>query len=105
MRPTQTAPHYRLYALPGMPPARPGLVRVASGGAAIDVELWAMPAAAVGAFLADVPPPLAIGTLRLADDREVKGFLCEACAVADARDITAFGGWRRYLAAGAGGRS
>jgi len=103
--PTQTAPQYRLYALPGMPPARPGLVRVASGGAAIDVELWAMPAAAVGAFLADVPPPLAIGTLRLADDREVKGFLCEACAVADARDITAFGGWRRYLAAGAGGRS
>ncbi|RPJ45157.1 MAG: allophanate hydrolase, partial [Betaproteobacteria bacterium] len=101
--PTQTAAQYRLYALPGMPPARPGLVRVASGGAAIDVELWAMPAAAVGAFLADVPPPLAIGTLRLADGREVKGFLCEACAVADARDITAFGGWRRYLAAGAGG--
>ena len=103
--PMQTAAQYRLYALSGVPPARPGLVRVASGGAAIEVELWAMPSAAVGGFLAEVPAPLAIGTLRLADDREVKGFLCEACAVADARDITAFGGWRCYLAEGAGAQS
>jgi allophanate hydrolase len=61
-----------------------------------------MPAAAVGGFLAEVPPPLGIGTLRLADGREVRGFLCEAFAVVDARDITAYGGWRRYLAANAG---
>ena len=95
---TQTVPCYRLYALSGGPPARPGLVRVGSGGAAIDVELWAMPVDALGSFVAGVPAPLGIGTLQLADGREVKGFLCEAWAVADARDITAYGGWRRYLA-------
>lgn len=95
---TRTAPCYCLYALPGGPPARPGLVRVGSGGAAIDVELWAMPVDALGSFMAGVPAPLGIGTLRLANGREVKGFLCEAWAVAEARDITAYGGWRRYLA-------
>ena len=33
----------------------------------------------------------------LADDRSVRGFLVEAEAVAGARDITSFGGWRAYL--------
>lgn len=99
---TQTAPCYRLYALPGGPPARPGLVRVGNGGAAIDVELWAMHVDAFGSFAAAVTAPLGIGTLQLADGREVKGFLCESWAVADARDITACGGWRRYLAGSAG---
>ena len=50
-------------------------------------------------FVAAVPPPLSIGTLRLADGRETKGFLVEAAATAGARDITRFGGWRAYVAA------
>ncbi len=99
---TATAPDYRLYALPGTMPPKPGLVRVAQGGAAVAVELWALSAAAFGAFVADVPSPLAIGTLSLADGRAVKGFLCESCAVAGAQDISGFGSWRAYLAAQAG---
>jgi allophanate hydrolase len=99
---TVTAADYRLYALPGTTPPKPGLVRVANSGASISVELWALPAAAFGSFVADVPPPLTIGTLTLLDGRSVKGFLCESCAVSGAQDISLFGGWRAWIAAQAG---
>jgi allophanate hydrolase len=95
---TLTTPDYRLYALPGGPPARPGLVRVDAHGAAIEVEVWSMPAAAFGGFVAGIPAPLSIGKLTLADGRTVCGFLCEALAVQRAQDITRFGGWRAYQA-------
>ncbi|MFZ5654500.1 MAG: allophanate hydrolase [Pseudomonadota bacterium] len=94
---THTAAAYRLYALAGFEPPRPGLVREPGGGA-IEVEVWRLPLAAVGGFLAGVPAPLAIGTVELADGRSVKGFLCEAAALAGAHDITACGGWRAWLA-------
>ena len=93
---TVTAPEYRLYALPGGTPARPGLVRVPAAGAAIEVEVWSLPASTVGAFVAGIPAPLAIGKITLADGRAVSGFVCEAYAVNGARDITGFGGWRAY---------
>jgi allophanate hydrolase len=97
---TATAPDYRLFALAGTSPPKPGLLRVAAGtGAAIEVELWALSAAAFGRFVAAVPPPLSIGTLRLSDGREAKGFLVEAAATDGARDISRFGGWRAYVAA------
>ena len=96
---TTTAPEYRLYALPGTTPPKPGLVRVAAGGAALEVEVWALPERLFGGFVAAIPPPLGIGALKLADGRYVKGFLCETAAVADAPDVTAYGGWRAYLAA------
>ena len=95
----RTAPEYRLYALTGVSPAKPGLVRVTPGaGSAIEVEVWELDAAGFGTFVAAVPPPLAIGTLRLEDGVEVKGFLCEPLAVEGAPDITALGGWRAFLA-------
>jgi allophanate hydrolase len=94
-----TAPDYRLYALPGTVPPKPGLLRVAEGrGAAIAVEVWAMPAEPFGRFTAAVPPPLSIGSIRLSDGRWVKGFLVEAAAVDGARDISSFGGWREFVA-------
>lgn len=96
---TATAPDYRLHALAGGPPARPGLVRVHEGGAPIAVEVWAIPTAAVGALLAQVPAPLGFGRVRLADGRLVTGFLAEAAGLVGAQDITAHGGWRAYLAA------
>jgi allophanate hydrolase len=95
---TRTAPHYRLYALPGTKPPKPGLQRAAEGGVAIDVEVWDLPLAQVGSFLALIPPPLCLGSVELADGRFVHGFLCEAHALAGARDISDFGGWRAYLA-------
>ncbi|WP_321903468.1 allophanate hydrolase [Paraburkholderia tropica] len=100
---TTTAPHYRLYALAGTTPPKPGLVRQSEGaeGDAIAIELWDVPLRSFGAFVAAVPAPLAIGSLDLADGRTVKGFVCEPFAVAAdaaASDITAYGGWRAYLA-------
>ncbi|PWT93631.1 MAG: allophanate hydrolase [Proteobacteria bacterium] len=95
---TTTAADYRLFALPGTSPPKPGLLRVAPGsGTSIELELWAMPAAEFGRFVATIPPPLSIGTLALADGREAKGFLVEAQATSSARDISAFGGWRAFL--------
>jgi allophanate hydrolase len=99
---TETRPYYRFYALSGGPPARPGMVRATggmAGGAAIRVEVWAMPAAALGSFVAGIPAPLGVGKVALADGRDMLGFLCEAYAVADATDITEYGDWRRWLAA------
>ncbi|MBS0320896.1 MAG: allophanate hydrolase [Proteobacteria bacterium] len=98
VRATRTAPTYRLYALPGTTPPKPGLVRVAEGGAPIDVEVWTMPVARLGAFVERVPSPLAIGTVQLDDGSSAHGFVCEAIAVVGAEDISRFGGWRRYLA-------
>jgi allophanate hydrolase len=95
---TRTAAHYRLHALPGTTPPKPGLQRVAEGGAAIEVEVWDMPVAQLGSFVTLIPPPLCLGSVELADGRFVHGFLCEAHALAGARDISAFGGWRAYLA-------
>jgi allophanate hydrolase len=93
-----TAPDYRLYALPTTPP-KPGMLRVDPGkGAAIELEIWALSPAAFGQFVAAVPPPLSIGTIRLSDGRGVKGFIVEAAGVEGARDISAFGGWRAYMA-------
>ena len=96
---TRTAPDYRLLALPGTEPPKPGLLRVApGGGSGIEVEIWAVPAERFGRFVDAVPSPLSIGTLQLIDGRGVKGFLVEAQATMGARDISAFGGWRAFIA-------
>lgn len=96
---TQSSADYKLYALPGGPPYRPGMVRVATGeqGCAIEVEVWEMAEREFGSFVAGIPAPLGIGIITLADGDQVQGFVCEQYAVADAEDITRFGGWRSYL--------
>ncbi|KPG00080.1 allophanate hydrolase [Rhodopseudomonas sp. AAP120] len=96
---TATAPDYKLYALSGTVPPKPGMLRVAPGaGAAIALEVWALSASAFGRFVAAIPQPLSIGTITLADGTKVKGFLVEPAALDGARDITHFGGWRAYMA-------
>ncbi|WP_043307111.1 allophanate hydrolase [Pseudomonas sp. ML96] len=95
---TTSSANYRLYALPGTVPPKPGLARVAEDGAEIIVELWDVPQARFGEFVAEIPPPLGIGNLQLADGRWVKGFICEPYALDGARDITSFGGWRAFIA-------
>ncbi|MEU6277866.1 allophanate hydrolase [Streptomyces populi] len=95
-RTTTTAPVYRLHALDTSPP-KPGLVHVGAGGAAVEAEVWSLPADGLGRLLAALPRPMALGGVELADGTQVPGFLCEPGAVAGAPDITAYGGWRAYL--------
>ena len=98
IRTTTTTPGYRLYSLAGGPPFRPGLIRDA-GGAAIELEVWALPVEQFGAFMKGIPSPLGIGTVSLASGEQVNGFICETAGLDGARDITEFGGWRNFLAA------
>jgi allophanate hydrolase len=101
VRAVRTTPDYRLVALAGTVPPKPGLLRVADGtGAAIETEVWSLDAASFGTFVAKIPPPLGIGTLRLEGGGAAKGFLVEAAATEGAQDISSFGGWRAYLARG-----
>ena len=97
-RVTRTSAEYRLYALRGCTPAKPGLLREEGfHGPGIEVEVWAVPLDMFGSFVEGVPAPLTIGTVTLASGESVKCFLCEPYAVASAADITQFGGWRAYL--------
>ncbi len=94
----RTSPDYRLYALSGTVPPKPGLIRTQQGlGAEIDVEVWSMGFTEFGSFVDQVPAPLCIGTVQLSDGSVHKGFLCESSGLVDATDITSYAGWRSYL--------
>jgi allophanate hydrolase len=95
---TFSAPEYKLYALPGGPPFRPGMVRVPQGGTSIAIEVWEIPVEHYGSFVAVIPAPLGIGMVRLIDGSAVQGFVCESVATLEAQDISHLGGWRNYLA-------
>ncbi|MCV2403419.1 allophanate hydrolase [Marinomonas sp. C2222] len=95
---TTTAPIYRMYALAGGPPLRPGLVLDKEQGAAIEVEVWSVPAENFGSFVAGIPAPLGIGKVTLEDDSQVSGFICEPCGIERATEITHLKGWKAYLA-------
>jgi allophanate hydrolase len=102
VRTCRTSSDYRLYALPGTVPPKPGLIRIGKGdgkgsGVPQEVEVWGLSTEAFGAFVAAIPAPLGIGTIVLEDGEQVKSFVCEHYAVAGAQDISEFGGWRSFL--------
>ncbi|MDX1953137.1 MAG: allophanate hydrolase [Verrucomicrobiota bacterium] len=96
LRQTQTAPRYRLYAIPNSIPPKPGMLRQ-KDGVPIEVEVYEMTPEAFGTFVAAIPPPLCIGSVELSDGTWVKGFLCEPAALEGALEISEFGGWRAWL--------
>ncbi|MGE9761602.1 allophanate hydrolase [Pseudomonas sp. PDM20] len=97
LRATQSAPAYKLYALAGGPPLRPGMLRVADGGVAIEVEVWELPSAELGSFLTGIPAPLGLGKVQLKDGSWETGFICDPWGLEGAEDISRFGGWRAWL--------
>jgi len=97
LREARTAPAYRLYSLAKSNPPKPGLLRVAEEGSAIALELYELSLEAFGHFVAAIPPPLGIGTIRLEDGTDVKGFLCEPEGLRGAVDISTHGSWRAFL--------
>jgi allophanate hydrolase len=99
LKTTQTSPNYRLYALKETHPPKPGLVYSPNSTAhSIEVEIWELPPAAFADFIQAIPAPMTIGNVKLTDGLSVKGFLCEPFAIAEATEISHFGGWRNYLA-------
>ncbi len=95
---TRTAATYKLFALPGTVPPKPGMMRVGEGGGAVGVEVWSLAPAHFASFVAAIPAPLGIGRIQLEDGSLVQGFLAESLALDGARDVTGFGGWRGYIA-------
>lgn len=93
-----TSSGYRLYVVPEKVPPRPGLLRDAASEASMKLELWRMPLENFGAFMLQIASPLCIGTVYLEDGSSAYGFLCESEALKNAEEITAYGGWRAYLA-------
>ncbi|MDB5531347.1 MAG: allophanate hydrolase [Devosia sp.] len=95
----RTAGDYRLYALPGTVPSKPGMIREPGlNGTGLEVEVWELPPAAFGQFVARIPAPLGVGKVTLDDGSSVSGFLCEPYALVGAQEVTQYGGWRAYLA-------
>jgi len=98
LRTVKTSPEYRLYALANTTPPKPALVyEPGFQGPGIEVEVWSFPPSEFGGFVAEVPGPLGIGSVRLADGSTVRGFICEPYGIQGAEEITHFGGWRAYL--------
>jgi len=95
VREARTASCYRLWSINDR---HPGMVRVREGGASIDVEVWALPAAGLSSVLLREPPGLCIGKVRLADGEEVLGVLAEPVLCEGQQEITQHGGWRNYIA-------
>lgn len=94
---TYSSKDYKLYALAGGPPLRPGMLRVADGGVSIAVEVWELPSSELGSFLTGIPAPLGLGKVQLADGRWESGFICEPYGLEGATNISHLGGWRAYL--------
>jgi allophanate hydrolase len=82
-----TAPAYRLVALDTTPP-KPGLVRDDVDGRAIRGEKWVLSSAALGGFLAELPSPMLLGSIELADGSDIVGFGAQAQALAAGTDLT-----------------
>ena len=95
VRETTTGPNYRLWSIGDRHPA---MLRAASGGAAIAVEVWEVPAAGLASILLKEPPGLCVGKVRLADGEETLGVLGEPILCEGQREITEYGGWRAYAA-------
>jgi allophanate hydrolase len=98
VRTCRTATDYRLYALPGTVPPKPGLLRDPGfAGRGIELELWAIPEHQLGGLIAAIPPPLTVGTVMLDDGASVKGVLCESASALPSMEITRYGSWPAYL--------
>jgi len=95
VREATTAPAYRLWSINDRHPA---MIRVASGGVRVAVEVWAVPAEGLAKILLQEPPGLCIGKVKLSDGEEVLGVLGEPLLCEGQHEITQHGGWRAYAA-------
>ena len=98
----RTAARYRMVSLDTQPP-KPGVYR-SEDGAELVAERWLLSEAALGHFLAALPEPMLLGSVRLNDGSSAVGFACDAVAASSGSDITRYGDWLVALAAAPGGQ-
>jgi hypothetical protein len=91
-----TDPNYRIWSIDDRHPA---MLRTPGAGAHVALELWDVPLSGLAKILLNEPPGLSIGKVVLRDSSIVLGVLGEPFLCEGRRDITAFGGWRAYIAA------
>lgn len=96
VREAKTVPAYRLWSINDRHPA---MIRVASGGVSVAVEVWEMPPEGLAKILQQEPPGLCIGKIELADGEEILGVLGEPLLCEDQREISQYGSWRAYIEA------
>jgi hypothetical protein len=97
VREDSTEPAYRIFSIGDR---HPGMYRVPAGGVSVAVEVWSVPVTGLASILMKEPAGLCIGKVKLAGGEEMLGVLAEAILCAGQREISQFGGWRAYRAAG-----
>jgi gamma-glutamylcyclotransferase (GGCT)/AIG2-like uncharacterized protein YtfP len=95
VREAATVPAYRIWSIGDRHPA---MIRVATGGVSVALEVWAVPPEGLAQILMQEPPGLCIGKVKLLDGEEVLGVLGEPLLCEGQREITQHGGWRAYIA-------
>ena len=97
----RTEPRYRLWSIRDEHPA---MVRVNEGeqGVSVALEVREVPAAGRAGILLGEPAGLSIGKVRLQSGETVLGVIAEPALVTGQKDISAYGGWRAYMADASG---
>ena len=94
MRDVSTAPCYRLWSILDR---HPGMIRFASGGAAIAAKLYAVPRLSFAQVIEEEAPGLSVGRVLLSDGTSPLGVIIEPWRVEGMAEITHHGGWRSYV--------
>ena len=95
VREDETDACYRIWSIDDRHPA---MIRTPGEGTNVAVEVWDVPVAGLASILLAEPPGLAIGKVVMRDGSIVLGVLGEPFLCEGKREITAYGGWRAYVA-------
>lgn len=91
----KTEKHYRCWSIGDDHPA---MIKTDQNGAEIELEVWAVPSEGLASILLKEPAGLCIGKVKLNDGSEVLGVLGEPWTIVGQKEITQYGGWRKYIA-------
>ena len=91
---TLTSSNYRLWSIDDRYPA---MIRDEISGNKIELEVWTLSPEALISLLTKEPPGLCVGLVELDDGKRIFGVLGEPYILLNQKEITHFGGWRKYI--------
>ena len=89
----KTGASYRMWSIEDRYPA---MLRDATSGASISVEIWQLSAEGLMKVLQQEPPGLCLGKVKLQNGDWVLSILGEPFLCEGQQEITQWGGWREY---------